>query len=422
MVVIGGGIAGLCAAIAARRLGASVLLTESAPMALRGGNARHARNFRIAHDAPLWHTPGAYPAAEFSAELAKISGDRPEETLAGALIEESAQVASWLMGCGVRLQAPDRGVLPYSRRTAFLLGGGKAMINALYATAARIGVAIAYDSEVLALTPTRDGGWEAEIATGGATRRLNARAVVLASGGPGADPAWRRAHFGGNADDILIRGSSYSNGRLMQRLVESGAQTVGDPSSCHMVAVDARGPAVDGGIVTRITAIPQGLVVDRHAGTVEIAGAAPGKSHYAQWGPRIAQCDGGLAFLILDADGVSRSLPTALAPIAAPTLETLADALALDGAALASSVAAFNQGARAIVRPPFSAFPMRAGLTFVHFGLAVDADMRVAENLFAAGMIATPNFFTRFYLAGLGLTLSAVTGRRAGEAAARALA
>jgi len=421
VLVIGGGFAGLCAAIEARGRGAAVLLAESAPPALRGGHARHARNFRIAHEAPLWHTPGAYPAAEFEADLARIS-DGGDAVLRRVLVAESAGIAAWLEGCGVRLQAPDIGVLPFSRRTAFLLGGGKAMINALYATAERLGVGVLYDSDVVDLAPAPEGGWTAEIAAGAGRRRMTARAVVVASGGPGADPAWRRAHFGPNADRVLIRGGAHSNGRLMQKLIESGAGAVGDPASCHMVAVDGRGPEVDGGIVTRITAIPHGLVVDRHGARVEIAGAAPGKAHYAQWGQRIAQCPQGEASLILDADGVARSLPSALPPIRRSSLEALAAALEIDAAALAGVVEAFNRDAsRPIVRPPFAAFPMRAGLTFVHFGLAVDADMRLAPNLFAAGMITAPNFFTRSYLAGLGLTLSAVTGRRAGEAAARAL-
>lgn len=427
ILIIGGGIAGLCAAIAARRLGAIVRVVESAPPALLGGNARHARNFRIAHAEPVWHTPGAYPEHEFLDELMKVGGGSADEVLARALVADSAQCAAWLTGCGVRLQAPGTGVLPYSRRTAFLLGGGQAMVNALHQTAARIGVGFTTEAEVVALAPTPDGGWAAEIAQGPARRRVEARAVVVASGGPGADPDWRRAHFGPVAEGVLIRGSRYSNGLMMQRLVESGARTVGDPSSCHMVAVDARGPACDGGIVTRITAIPHGLVVDRAARPVERAGAGADKSHYAQWGAKIAGCDGGLAFLILDAEGFARAPPAAFAPLRADTLEDLAGALDLDGAALKRAVEAFNQGhARPIVTPPFAAFPLRAGLTFVHYGLAVDAFLRVTrsngdpfEGLFAAGMIMASNILPRGYLAGLGLTLSAVTGRRAGEAAAR---
>jgi len=408
VLIIGGGVAGLCAAIATRRLGAATQVIESAPRALRGGNARHARNFRIAHEKPLWHTPGAYAQADFFSELKKTGC--PDECLARVLVEDAADIANWLMGCGVCLQAPDVGVLPYSRRTAFLLGGGKAMVNALYETASRLGVRLDYDSEAIGLAET-PGGWDVEIATG---ERIRAGAVIVASGGPGGDPAWRREHLG---EGVLLRGSPSSNGRMMQVLAERGCKTVGDPTSCHMVAVDARGPEADGGIVTRITAIPHGVVVDRHGRRVELTGVSPGKSHYAQWGPRIARCDGGLAFLILDARGLARAPPSALAPISAQRFDALAAALGLDGAALAEAVAG------AIVEPPFFAFPMRAGLTFVHYGLAADADMRVArdgcKNLFGAGMIVAPNFFARGYMAGLGLTLSAVTGRRAGEAAAR---
>ena len=51
VLVIGGGNAALCAAISARRAGASVLVLEGAPKFYRGGNTRHTRNMRCAHDA-----------------------------------------------------------------------------------------------------------------------------------------------------------------------------------------------------------------------------------------------------------------------------------------------------------------------------------------------------------------------------------
>jgi tricarballylate dehydrogenase len=51
----------------------------------------------------------------------------------------------------VRFQPSLAGTLNLSRTNAFFLGGGKALVNALYAKAAAVGVEIAYDSEVQAL-------------------------------------------------------------------------------------------------------------------------------------------------------------------------------------------------------------------------------------------------------------------------------
>lgn len=429
IVVIGGGVAGLSAAITARKRAASVRLLESAPASLRGGNARHARNFRAAHAAPDRYSPGVYGRDEFLAELIKIGGADIDAPLARSLIDDWETIASWLVDCGVRLQDPQTGVVPYSRRTVFLLGGGKAMVNALYQTAANVGVDIAYGSEVIALELAADSGWRVTAVCGGEQRRLSARCLVAAAGGPGVDLTRLRTRYASMTDEIAIRGCSHSDGRLMQMLLRAGARTVGDPATCHMVAVDARGPKFDGGIVTRVTAIPYGLVVDRDCTRVDIGDREIGRSHYARWGPRIACCPDGLAYLILDAEGLRRSAPFALEPIRADSLAALTGELGLDEAAFACVTETFNADppspAGPLVVPPFLAVPLRAGLTFVHYGLAVDERMRIVmrdgvamESLFAAGMIMAANVLRRGYLAGFGLAVSAISGRRAGEAAA----
>jgi len=67
------------------------------------------------------------------------------------LIERSTDLPDWLLGAGAQLQPVAGGGLPRSRKTAFLLGGGKTMLNALYATAARLGVDICYSASVESL-------------------------------------------------------------------------------------------------------------------------------------------------------------------------------------------------------------------------------------------------------------------------------
>jgi tricarballylate dehydrogenase len=450
VLVIGGGSAGLCAAIAARRGGASVRLVEHAPAKLRGGNTRHARNFRLMHDQPEWYVPDSYGEDAFLGDLQRVTAGATDEKLARILIRGSATITPWLIENGVRLQDPNDGSMPYSRRTAFFLGGGKAMINALTATALKLGVTIGYDSEVVALSFRDNGNCEADIRHNGSVERVAAKALVTCTGGHQANLEWLRQGFGPAADGFMIRGTPYDTGSVLRLLLDAGIKPVGDRSRAHMVAVDARGPKFDGGIVTRITAIPHGVVVDRNSKRFHDEGEDARKTHFARWGARIAECPDQIAYLILDANGVGRALPTALAPIRADSIADLATRLGLDPAALETTIREFNaatdagadrplnerrttgltppktRAAVALVTPPFAAYPLRPGVTFTHFGVAVDDHLRIvkndgtaARNVFAAGMIMAANVLGDGYLAGLGVTLATVFGRVAGEAAAR---
>jgi tricarballylate dehydrogenase len=237
---------------------------------------------------------------------------------------------------------------------------------------------------------------------------------------------------------------------VLRLLLDAGVKPVGNAARAHMVAVDARGPKFDGGIVTRITAIPHGIVVDRDGKRFHDEGEDARKTHFARWGARIAECPDQIAYLILDANGLGRALPTALAPIRADSIAELATRLGLDPAALETTVRQFNaatdatgdiplnerqtsgltppktRSAIALAMSPFAAYPLRPGVTFTHFGVAVDDTLRIVTNdgmaarhVFAAGMIMAANVLGDGYLAGLGVTLATVFGRLAGEAAAR---
>lgn len=75
IVVAGGGNAALCAAIEARQAGLSVLVLEAASKFYRGGNTRHTRNCRVAHDMPIGVMHGAYAEDEFWDDLLRVTGE-----------------------------------------------------------------------------------------------------------------------------------------------------------------------------------------------------------------------------------------------------------------------------------------------------------------------------------------------------------
>src|SRR6201993_4161688 len=104
VLVVGGGNAALCAAIAARRDGASVLVLEGAPKFYRGGNTRHTRNVRCAHDAATETLSGPYPEEEFFKDLLQVTQGHTDEVLARHMIHESKSLLDWLPEQGVRFQ------------------------------------------------------------------------------------------------------------------------------------------------------------------------------------------------------------------------------------------------------------------------------------------------------------------------------
>ncbi len=151
VLVAGGGNAALCAAITARQAGASVLLVESAPKAFRGGNSRHTRNLRAMHDQPNEVLTDAYKEDEYWDDLLRVTGGNTDEALARMTIRASSGVFGWMKHAGVRFQPSLTGTLNLGRTNAFFLGGGKALVNAYYLTAEKLGVEILYDTEVISM-------------------------------------------------------------------------------------------------------------------------------------------------------------------------------------------------------------------------------------------------------------------------------
>src|SRR3979411_636169 len=346
VLVIGGGNAALCAAVSARRSGASVLVLEGAPKFYRGGNTRHTRNIRCAHDAATDVLTGPYTEQEFWDDLLRVTGGETDEELARHMIAESKDILPWIVEQGVRWQPSLGGTLSLGRTNSFFLGGGRAMLNALYLTAEQLGVEILYDAEVLDLR-IQDGMFlSADLKQGDGRVNVSASTLVAAAGGFEANIEWLKEHWGDAADNFLIRGTPYNRGSILKMLLSKGVQEVGDPTQCHAVAIDARAPKFDGGIITRHDSVVFGIVVNKNAARFYDEGEDIWPKRYAIWGRLVAAQPDQIAYIIFDAGSRTRFMPAVFPPIEASSIAELPAKFDLDPNAQEKTIAEFNAAVR----------------------------------------------------------------------------
>jgi tricarballylate dehydrogenase len=453
VLVAGGGNAALCAAITARQAGASVLLVESAPKAFRGGNSRHTRNLRAMHDQPNAVLTDAYKEDEYWDDLLRVTGGNTDEALARMTIRASSGVFGWMKDAGVRFQPSLTGTLNLGRTNAFFLGGGKALVNAYYLTAERLGVEILYDTEVVGMNMEDGSVRSIDITYKGFPETIHARCVVASSGGFQANLDWMREYWGDAVDNFVIRGTPYNRGRVLKNLLSQGVASVGDPTQCHAVALDARAPKFDGGITTRLDSVPYSVVVNRNGDRFYDEGEDVWPKRYAIWGRLIALQPGQIAYSICDSKAFPLFMPSVFPAIKADTLEELAIKMKLNPTKIRETIDGFNKAvkpgqvfdnlkldgnatdgltpnktnwARAVEKPPFYGYPLRPGITFTYLSVKVNDKAQVlmdngqpAGNLFASGEIMSGNILGKGYLAGFGMTIGTVFGRIAGQEAAR---
>ncbi len=455
VIVVGGGNAALCAALRAREEGAEVLLLEAAPREWRGGNSQHTRNLRCMHDAPQDVLLDAYPEEEFWQDLLGVTKGETNEELARMVIRHTSGCRDWMRKHGVNFQKSLSGSMQLSRTNAFFMGGGKALVNAYFRSAQELGVHIRYNCPVKHIE-IKDRRFVAVITEDG--QRITAKSCVLAAGGFESNRAWLKEAWGQNelgewpADNFLIRGTRFNQGVLIRDLIDQGADQIGDPTQCHSVAIDARAPLYDGGIVTRLDCVSLGIVVNRAAERFYDEGEDFWPKRYAIWGRLVAMQPEQIAYSIIDSKSVGRFMPPVFKGIRANSIGALAAELELDAATLEQTVQGFNQAcqpgtfnnsilddcrteglavnkthwALPLDKPPFYAYPLRPGITFTYLGLKVNKDAAVhfngvpSTNLFVAGEMMAGNVLGRGYTAGVGMSIGTTFGHIAGERAAQA--
>lgn len=443
VVVIGGGNAGLCSAISAGERGKRVLILENAESHLMGGNTRYTRDIRYMHDSDKY-TSGAYTFNEIYRDLNEVSNNSLNREMASHILNNSVDIPEWMEAHGIILKREIKGTLNLARTNVFFMGGGLALINTYKEMARKLGVASLCNAEVndLCIKGNRINGINVTI--NGEKEKISCKNAIVCSGGFEANMEWLVSIWGDAARKFKIRGNINNTGKPLKSLIEAGAEVTGEPGAGHMVAVDARSPDHDGGIVTRIDAIPYGIVVNKNGVRFYDEGEDIWPKRYAIWGHLVAEQSGQIAYVITDATVQDKFLPPIYQPIMAGSIEELARLIDVDSKALLSTVNEFNKAGEAnssgdfgssgmnnnipkshfykqLFVPPYYAIPVSPGMTFTYMGVKINKQSRIImkdgelENGYAAGEIVSGNVLKSGYLAGFGLTIGTVTGRIAGR-------
>jgi tricarballylate dehydrogenase len=440
VVVIGGGNAALCAALAAREGGASVLVLEKAPESERGGNSFFtAGGFRFAHqgledlrrdvipdlsdEEARTITIPAYTADQYYDDIMRVTEGRSDLDLAQHLVQRSKPTMMWMRTQGIRW------ILMFSRQSYKVgdrhhfwgglnleaVGGGPGLVESLFERAAKVGIEVRYGVAGHKLIQDASGrvtGVKTRSATGGGD--IPCRAVVIASGGFEANPEWRTRYLGPKWDLARVRGTRHNVGEGIAMALEIGAQAYGHWSSCHAVAWDLNAPAFGDrrvGDMFQKHSYPLGLIVNVKGERFVDEGADFRNYTYAKYGREILRQPQEAAFQIFDQKTVDllreeyriREITKA----EAGTIEELAKKLEVNPEGLARTVREFNaavmdqvpfnpavldgrgtQGlalpksnwAQRLDSPPYVGFGVTCGITFTFGGLRVDTRAQVLDT------------------------------------------
>ncbi|MBC2857338.1 flavocytochrome c [Cetobacterium sp. 2A] len=190
VVVVGGGGAGLSAAIAANENGAKVILLEK--MAMVGGNTNYATGGINAANTDLQKKLGIEDSEElFYQDTMKGGKNLNNKSLVKKMTDESKNAVSWLIEKGTDLTEVSFSGGQSVKRIHRPTGGkavGPVIVDALNSTLEKKGIEIRTNSEVVKILK-KDGKITGVVVKKGDKQyEISAKAVVMATGGFGANP------------------------------------------------------------------------------------------------------------------------------------------------------------------------------------------------------------------------------------------
>lgn len=363
-------------------------------------------------------------ALDFERDMLEASNGRADRLYFRTLANNATATVGWLATHGVEFCSPGYYLSAGPLRIA-PVGGGRAIVGALSRAAKRHGVAVQYGRSAQRLVVAPNGLVSGlVVASGDTTEMMRADAVILATGGFQANRDMMLRHFGPAGPNVrlLAPRAHHNTGDGIRMAMEHGARISGDWNGMHAEPVDPRAENA----APVVLVYPYGIVVDQDGRRFFDEGG--GLVHETwEWFARKTHFEtpGGRAYAILDSRlfdiaSFERAIRSEVPPHQADTLDELARLIGVDASCLAETVGNYNAAAtgdparfdatrcdglaassalrppksnwaRAIVKPPFLAYPLVGAVAYTFGGLATNAKAEVLgrdgplAGLYAAG-------------------------------------
>ena len=439
VVVVGAGNAAMCAALAAEESGAKVLVLETAPEELGGGNTRFtAGAIRTVYngvddlrelmpdltDAECAITDfGTYTEDQFFDDMFRVTEFRTDPELVEVLVKNSFETLKWLSGKGVRFaQIWGRQAFKIDGRFVFWggltvesVGGGPGLVEAQWKSARDRGVDILFEARALDLLSDGAKVHGVKIRHEGKIKEVSAKAVVLAAGGFQANTEWRTRYLGPGWDLAKVRGTPYNVGDGIRMATDIGASTAGNWSGCHAVGWERNAPEFGDlavGDAFQKHSYPFGIMVNATGRRFVDEGADFRNYTYAKYGRVVLNQPNQFAWQIFD-QKVTHLLRDEyrirqVTKVTANTLEELSTKLeGVDATAFVDEMKQWNAAvqtevpfnpnikdgrstndldvvksnwANTIDEGPFEAYQITCGITFTFGGVRIDGNAQVQST------------------------------------------
>jgi len=439
VVIVGGGNAALCAALAAREHGVSVLVLERAPEEEAGGNSRFtAGAMRCVYDGvedlmalmpdlteqEIAQTDfGTYTEDQFFDDMYRVTEYRTDPELTEVLVRKSRETLRWMRAKGVRF-APIWGRQAFKVDGKFKFwggltieshGGGPGLVTALATAAQKNGITLHYDARAIALITDDDGVQGIRVRHGGRTGTVTTKNVVLAAGGFQANAEWRTRYMGPGWELAKVRGTRFNTGDGIRMALEANAMPTGNWSGGHAVAWDRNAPEfgdLSVGDNFQKHNYPFSIMINANGERFVDEGADFRNYTYAKYGRVILMQPGQFCWQIFDKKVLhllrDEYRIKRITKASANTLEELVEKLeGVNAGKALQTIKEFNAAVKrdvpfnpnikdgrcteglaigksnwavTIEEPPFEAYAVTCGLTFTFGGVKIDTAARVIDT------------------------------------------